>query len=376
MDSMILRLQERNPLNMCHFFPINPNELEVVIIGGEYKFKIRQQKLSLPVIFENGCDACVFNFGEKKKVPHFSRDHRCEKDVSAGKAYISKFVAKRIIPLRKNFCIECGKKGHYHFKGNDFGIYCFSHKLPNMVDIRLFCQKKKCKIQPTQGYYWMKPTRCFNHQLKEMENVVSKKCKTFMCDIQIRNNKKYEGYCFKCFCLNFPKKLNARNYKIKEISVVEFIRNKFPKLNWIYNDSSGKRPNLLCDLGHQIIIIEVDENRHLPYYKKDKGNYCSCENKRMLQISQDFNHKPIIFIHFNPDKYTSSSHYENKDVRYKQKKISGCWKLNINGLRIIKDKQKWQNRLNVLADSVSTWIDKKIKGTFLEIFLFYNGFYA
>ena len=70
-ESMILRLQNRNPLNMCFFFPINPNELEVVIINGEFKFKMREIKLKLPVIFESGCDACVFNFGAKKKIINF-----------------------------------------------------------------------------------------------------------------------------------------------------------------------------------------------------------------------------------------------------------------------------------------------------------------
>jgi hypothetical protein len=50
-------------------------------------------------------------------------------------------------------------------------------------------------------------------------------------------------------------------------------------------------------LEEQIIIIEVDENGH------NNEEYCACENKRIMEISQDLSHKPIVFIRFNPDKY-------------------------------------------------------------------------
>ena len=64
----------------------------------------------------------------------------------------------------------------------------------------------------------------------------------------------------------------------------------------INNGSSRRRPDILLDLDNQIIIIEVDENQHL-YYD------CSCQNKRIMELSQDVNFKNIIFIRFNPDAY-------------------------------------------------------------------------
>ena len=49
-------------------------------------------------------------------------------------------------------------------------------------------------------------------------------------------------------------------------------------------------------------IVEIDENQHIEYD-------CSCENKRIMELSQDVGHRPIIFIRFNPDDYLN---YENK----------------------------------------------------------------
>ena len=64
-------------------------------------------------------------------------------------------------------------------------------------------------------------------------------------------------------------------------------------------------------MGSHIIIIEIDENAHTDYD-------CSCENKRLMEISQDLGFRPIVFIRFNPDDYV------DKDGN----NIKSCWKLN------------------------------------------------
>jgi hypothetical protein len=52
----------------------------------------------------------------------------------------------------------------------------------------------------------------------------------------------------------------------------------------------------MVDLGSHLLIIEVDENKHSSYD-------CSCENKRLMLLSQDVGHRPIVFLRFNPDDY-------------------------------------------------------------------------
>ena len=161
----------------------------------------------------------------------------------------------------------------------------------------------------------------------------------------------------------FPNKPVSRNYKTKEYSVVEFVKNKFPDLNWIADKivnggCSKRRPDLLLDLGYQIIIIEVDENQHSDYD-------CRCENKRLMELSQDLGHRPIVFIRFNPDDYQKNG-----------KNITSCWGLDKKGICIVKKSKKseWEQRLNILEDHINYWINESnITNKTIEIIqLFYD----
>ena len=142
----------------------------------------------------------------------------------------------------------------------------------------------------------------------------------------------------------FPDKPISRNYKTKEYAVVEFVKNKFNDWNWIadkrvVDGCSKRRPDLLLDLIYQIIIIEVDENQHTNYD-------CSCENKRLMELSQDLGHTPIIFIRFNPDDYKNN-----------RKNISSCWSYNKNGACVVKQSKadEWEKRLNALSEHIIYW---------------------
>lgn len=146
----------------------------------------------------------------------------------------------------------------------------------------------------------------------------------------------------------FPDKPVARNYKTKEYAVVEFIKNTFPAFPWISDKiiqggCSKRRPDLLLDLGYQLIIIEVDENQHTDYD-------CSCENKRIMELSQDIGHRPIVFIRFNPDDYDKNG-----------KNVTSCWGLNQTGICVVKKSKKdeWLQRLNALAEQVNYWLQPK-----------------
>jgi hypothetical protein len=161
----------------------------------------------------------------------------------------------------------------------------------------------------------------------------------------------------------FPDKPVSRNYKTKEYSVVEFIKNKFPDFSWtadkkISDGCSRRRPDLLLDLGYQVIIVEIDENQHIDYD-------CSCENKRLMELSQDLDHRPIVFIRFNPDDY-------KKDGL----NITSCWGYNKKGITVIKKSKKdeWTNRLNALEQQIDYWINPlhKIDKTIEIIQLFYD----
>ena len=118
---------------------------------------------------------------------------------------------------------------------------------------------------------------------------------------------------------------------------------------------SRRRPDLLLDMGSHIVIIEIDENKHTDYD-------CSCENKRLMELSMDLQHRPIVFIRFNPDDYT------NEDGIL----VKSCWKLTKLGVMCIVNKKQWYERIEILKQQIKYWIDNPTDKMVEIIQLFYN----
>ena len=184
-------------------------------------------------------------------------------------------------------------------------------------------------------------------------------CKSTWCET--KGHKKYNGYCLSC-CVNlFPDTPVYRNYKTKETDVVTRVKEIFPDFTWIadkriQDGCSKRRPDLLLDMATHIIIVEIDENKH--------NNYdSSCENKRLMELSQDLGHRPIVFIRFNPDSYINSEGV----------KITSCWRLNKLGvMSIMKTKEKeWGQRICTLTDTIDYWIKNQNEKTIEVVELFY-----
>jgi hypothetical protein len=291
---------------------------------------------------ENNCDTKAnYNFtGEKKGL------------------YCSKHKKDNMIHVKQITCLinNCLISPCYNFQGERKGIYCTKHKKEGMIDvIHKKCLVNDCNITPRYNFRGEKQgIYCYIHKNVEMINVRDPKCLNEWCDTYV--SKKYKGYCLFCFVNMFPDESIVRNYKTKEYFVVEYIKNKFPFFDWvsdkkIIDGCSKRRPDLLLDLGYMIIIIEVDENQHIDYD-------CSCENKRIMELSQDLGHRPTIFIRFNPDEYKNG-----------HEKISSCWTLNKKGICVLKKSKKdeWIKRLETLVSIVKYWtnsenfIDKTIK---------------
>jgi hypothetical protein len=226
-----------------------------------------------------------------------------------------------MINVRDKTCLECKKIPTFNVEGETVPKYCAQHKKEGMI------------------------------------NVKDKTCKSEWCNTLVK--KKYDGYCLYCFINLFPDKKVCRNYKTKEFAVVEHVKSVFQDYNWIADKiinggCSKRRPDLLLDLGHQIIIVEIDENQHIDYD-------CSCENKRTMELSQDLGHRPIVFIRFNPDGYEK-----------KGKDIKSCWAINKNGIFAIKKEKEWTQRLNALEQNIKYWTVNATNKTVEIIQLFYD----
>jgi len=247
-----------------------------------------------------------------------------------------------MVDVKSNTCIECKKQPSYNKEGENIALYCSIHKKKGMVDVKhKTCIE--CKTQPTYNKEGeTTPLYCVGHKKEGMVDVAHKTCKTYLCSTRVQE--KYDGYCLFCYINLFPDKPVCRNYKTKEYAVVEHVKNKFTNLNWIADKiisggCSKRRPDLLLDLEDQIIIVEIDENQHIDYD-------CSCENKRIMELSQDLGHRPIIFIRFNPDDYEKDG--EN---------ITSCWGQDNKGICVVKKSKKseWNERLNTLEEHINYW---------------------
>jgi hypothetical protein len=241
---------------------------------------------------------------------------------------------------------DCNKRAHFNNLGEKRGKFCAKHKEEGMVDVtNIKCNHPDCNKQANFNNLGEKRGKfCAEHKEKGMVDITHTKCKSDWCDTLV--TKKYEGYCLYCFVNMFPEKPITRNYKTKEYAVVEFIKSKFPNLDIvsdkkILNGCSKRRPDIFVDLVYQVVIIEIDENQHINYD-------CSCENKRLMELSRDVGHCPIVFIRFNPDNYT-----QNK------KKITSCWGVDGNGFACVKKnkKKEWIQRLDLLKTTFESWID-------------------
>ncbi len=263
-------------------------------------------------------------------------------------------------------CIEeyCKTRPSFNYENEIKPLYCASHKKENMIDVvHKTCIKEGCNTQPTYNYEGETiALYCSSHKLNDMIDIRHKSCKNEWCDIRV-SNPKYEGYCLHCFANMFPDKPVSRNYKTKERSVVAFVKSTFPEYSWvcdkiIENGCSKRRPDIFCDLGYQVLIIEVDENQHIDYD-------CSCENKRIMEISQDINHRPLIFIRFNPDDY------KKEEVR-----ITSCWGIGKSGTCSIKrnKKSEWEERLQTLQNQIVYWTnpENQTNKTVEVVQLFYD----
>jgi hypothetical protein len=316
--------------------------------------------------------------------------------------YCSNHKKEGMVDIKKNNCIEdnCKISATFNYEGKTPALYCASHKKEGMINNKKKCLYIGCNKNQSHNYKEeLSPIYCSTHKKEGMINIITKRCiynncdifpcynfegetnalyclehkKEGMCDIKnksklcntpfciTRSQLKYEGYCLFCFINTFPDKHVSRNYKTKEKDVVDNILKIFPQFSWISDKKikdgcSKRRPDLLLDMGEHVIIVEVDENKHNQYD-------CSCENKRLMELSQDLQHRPIIFIRFNPDEYINTDGI----------KIKSCWSLNKFGIMYITKEKiiEWNKRINILKEQIQYWIDHKPYKTIEIIELFY-----
>lgn len=141
----------------------------------------------------------------------------------------------------------------------------------------------------------------------------------------------------------------------------DHVRATFPDVTWVCDKivsdgCSRKRPDLLVDLGSHVVIVEIDESQHKGY---------SCETKRQMQLFLDVGCRPLVFVRFNPDGYTTET----------GAKVSTCWGVDkLGNARVAPKKQtEWATRLGELCAALRVWLHTVPSREFELVQLFYDA---
>lgn len=276
-------------------------------------------------------------------IPHFNYENE-KKGL-----YCSKHKKANMQDVTHKRCKQNGCKSlnpTFNFKNEKVGIYCVNHKQQDMVDVlNVKCNFENCLKQPNFNYFGEVTGRyCIEYKKEEMIDIKHQKnqCKIENCNT--RANIKYRGHCLRCFIHLFPDEKISKNYKVREQHFVDYLKENYKELftfdKRISGGCSKKRPDAYIDLFTHVIVLENDENQHKNYEQV-------CENKRMMEIFEDFANRPIVFIRFNPDAYIDE-HGNKHPSSFKYHKTLD--------VPVIRDKNEWGNRLSVLKEIIDKWL--------------------
>ncbi len=220
-----------------------------------------------------------------------------------------------------------------------------------------------------------------------------------MCEVceatrpQLRNGRRL---CLRC-CINvFPDMKVARNYKLKQNAVDDFLKERFADRVTIRHDrkierivpeaasagagggfvpqefederpcaSSGRKPDVLIDMGEWVVVVEVDEGQH-----KQDSYKTSCENKRTMQIFDDLGRRPTVFIRFNPDNYVDAAGNKVKSPWTDDRRIKSGGVQHVP----VKNMDAWQARLTTLASAVEHAMSNRPSKDVTNVYLYFDDY--
>jgi hypothetical protein len=291
-----------------------------------------------------------------------------------------------------NNCLDCGAtRVCYNYPTESKGKYCkvCSEKYIGMVDVEnvkcITCNIKRpsCDFPNYKGCRYCPD--CSRKMVLDSGNtiIMVTKYKNYCdnCNIKIVINK--GDICMDCKDLlnesnTEENKIKIKRLKVKERSVIKFIQETYPELNWIYdkpliNGTTKCRPDILLVIDNKVIIVEIDEEQHKTYEYEEDANRTNniytdiTKNYKYYSTSEENKFKTLFMIRFNPDNYV----IENNGTK---QNIPSCWQKNNKDGFIISSKHKnnYNDRLNKLKETIDNCINDNEKIGLNIIYLFYN----
>jgi arsenate reductase-like glutaredoxin family protein len=217
--------------------------------------------------------------------------------------------------------------------------YCKLHSPDDYVDvINKRCIAPECKTRPSYNFLGFSPMYCTTHKQPGMTLNPKKKCSeckntatsaqngTFYCQThETKHSISLENICYLCSSVEVPEKgvvcKGCQEYtkngktvkrKMKESQIFALLEEeKFPIESYdksVKGGCSALRPDFILTTEWGAIVLEVDENQH------NRTTYtCECEIARMKKIYFDIGTENLLYVRYNPDKYTSTYGKEFSD---------------------------------------------------------------
>lgn len=295
-------------------------EFEGCIITASYcfegetpRFCTKHKKYGMKNLYAKRCETpgcdIISNFGHIGEIPRFCSVHR----------------EQNMICLTRKNCISpnCSKAASYSKLYSKDKTHCQEHVTLNEYQKSIGnprCCKADCLN--TAYYYDIKdenlyPIRCSNHALPTDIKLVEKQCKQCNDILHFPENR---DICMECGKYRPEMPCHFKEALVKNFLQCNNIDHKYDTR--ISFKGSLCRPDFVINATFGKIILEVDEFQH----KYDSQYTQEKEMARMKTIYQDaqieFPNTQILFIRFNPDKYTGEKYTMDMRLNYLHKLLT------------------------------------------------------
>jgi very-short-patch-repair endonuclease len=140
------------------------------------------------------------------------------------------------------------------------------------------CEEEGCRIRPSYGKEWKKPTHCSKHKKEDMENVVDKRCQEEGCKIQPSYGKelKKPTHCYKHASEDM---VNVKSRKCAEKDCTRIPTYGFEKNKPIYCARHAKKEMINCRSN----TCEEEGCTKVPSFGYNKPIHCKQHRKEDMK---------------------------------------------------------------------------------------------
>ena len=275
-----------------------------------------------------GCDIYA-SFAFKGEKPRFCQTHSeegmvgvmakrcthedCEStsrnyDIPGGKGSVcAAHKEPGMIDVKSRRCEQCASIASVGKPGSQRS-HCRVHRKPGMITL----PRARCLVCRKPAFYGVNyiPRRCEAHKTDDDQNLIERECVSCKLIMVLDNDDKCE------FCVPHTFETNRLAKQNALMAYLDFYGLTGESTDKVVNngDCGHERPDRVFDFGDKIVILECDEHQH-------KDRQCSCEQTRMVNISQGYGGLPVYFIRWNPDPYAPSVDTKKQESIEKRHKI-------------------------------------------------------